>query len=63
MHPTQALRRPLTARIMQGAAGRYTRFPNKLHSRGIITLKDHLVSGHILSLLRMHRSHELTRFL
>lgn len=45
MYLTQALRRPLNARIMQGAAGRYTRLPNKIHSRGIITLKDHLVSA------------------
>lgn len=43
MRPTQAIARPLSTRIMQGAAGRYTRFPNKLHSRSIITLKDHLV--------------------
>ncbi|EKM54619.1 uncharacterized protein PHACADRAFT_258596 [Phanerochaete carnosa HHB-10118-sp] len=42
MRPTQAIARPLTTRIMQGAAGRYTRYPNKLHSRSIITLKDHL---------------------
>ena len=43
MHPTLAVARPMTTRIMQGAAGRYTRFPNKLHNRTIITLKDHLV--------------------
>lgn len=43
MHPTQAVARPLARRIMQGAAGRYTRFPNRLHSRSIITLKDHVV--------------------
>ena len=43
MRPTQAVFRPLTARVMEGAAGRYTRFPNKLHARGMITLKDHLV--------------------
>lgn len=42
MHPTQAVARPLTARIMKGAAGRYTRFPNQMHARSIITLKDHL---------------------
>ncbi|CAL1706722.1 unnamed protein product [Somion occarium] len=27
---------------MKGAAGRYTHYPNKLHQRTIITLKDHL---------------------
>ena len=43
MRPTQAVTRPLSARVMQGAAGRYTRYPNKLHARGILTLKDHLV--------------------
>ncbi|GJE94403.1 OsmC-domain-containing protein [Phanerochaete sordida] len=37
-----AVTRPLSARVMQGAAGRYTRYPNKLHARGILTLKDHL---------------------
>jgi hypothetical protein len=43
MHPTLAVARPISTRIAQGAAGRYTRFPNKLHSRNLITLKDHLV--------------------
>ncbi|KIP05578.1 hypothetical protein PHLGIDRAFT_91930 [Phlebiopsis gigantea 11061_1 CR5-6] len=42
MRPTQAVARPLTRRIMQGAAGRYTVYPNRLHNRSIITLKDHL---------------------
>ncbi|CAL1706720.1 unnamed protein product [Somion occarium] len=42
MHPAQVLRRPLTARVMKGAVGRYTHFPNKFHQRSIITLKDHV---------------------
>lgn len=48
MRPTQAVARPLTRRIMQGAAGRYTVYPNRLHNRSIITLKDHLVRSPIL---------------
>lgn len=49
MYPTQALRRPLTTHIMRGAAGRYSRFLNNPQSRGIITLKDHLVSATCLT--------------
>ncbi|KAJ3555250.1 hypothetical protein NM688_g2682 [Phlebia brevispora] len=42
MFISQVLRRPLTACVARGAAGRYVTFPNKLHARGIITLKDHV---------------------
>ncbi|KAI0074390.1 OsmC-like protein [Panus rudis PR-1116 ss-1] len=42
MYPSQVLLRPLTARVMKGAAGRYTRFPNPQHARGLLTLKDHV---------------------
>ncbi|KAI0786773.1 OsmC-like protein [Abortiporus biennis] len=44
MHPSRLLARPLSAgtRIMQGAAGRYTVFPNNLHGRGMLDIKDHI---------------------
>ncbi len=43
MRPAQVVFGPLVARVMNGAAGRYTQFPNVLHRRNMITLKDHLV--------------------
>jgi len=42
MYPSRAALRPLTTRIMQGAAGRYTQYPNQLNHRSILTLKDHV---------------------
>ena len=51
MHPAQVLRRPLTARVMKGAAGRYTQYPNRLHARGMILLKDHIVRS-VCSIVR-----------
>ncbi|PSR79251.1 hypothetical protein PHLCEN_2v7109 [Hermanssonia centrifuga] len=42
MRPAQVVFGPLVARVMNGAAGRYTQFPNALHRRNMITLKDHL---------------------
>ncbi|KAI0755893.1 OsmC/Ohr family [Irpex lacteus] len=43
MNVTKALRQShITRRMIQGAAGRYVHGENPLHSRNIITLKDHI---------------------
>ncbi|KAI0084855.1 OsmC/Ohr family [Irpex rosettiformis] len=43
MNITKVLRQSyVTRRMIQGAAGRYFNGGNPIHSRGIITLKDHL---------------------
>ncbi|KAI0683007.1 OsmC/Ohr family [Cytidiella melzeri] len=43
MNATQVLRQSyVTRRMIQGAAGRYVQGKNPLHSRSIITLKDHI---------------------
>jgi len=41
MIPARLLGRP-TARFMEGAAGRYTTYPNRLRNESLITLKDHV---------------------
>lgn len=44
MNITPVLRKSyVTRRLVQGAAGRYVNGQNPLHSRSIITLKDHIV--------------------
>ncbi|KAI0358536.1 OsmC-like protein [Trametes cingulata] len=44
MHPTQAMFRPLTNRVLTGAGVRYARNvkPATIHKRSILTLKDHV---------------------
>ncbi|KAI0779461.1 OsmC-like protein [Fomes fomentarius] len=44
MHPTQAILRPLSHRVLTGASVRYARNldPHTVHKRSILTLKDHV---------------------
>ncbi|EIW63212.1 OsmC-like protein [Trametes versicolor FP-101664 SS1] len=44
MHPTQAVFRPLSHRVLTGAGVRYARSlqPGAVHKRSILTLKDHV---------------------
>ena len=64
MHPTQAILRPLSHRVLTGAGVRYARNvePRNMHKRSMLTLKDHVVCSLSICQLEMRSTWLLQYF-